>query len=213
MRALDELVRVLAQFRVFLSSFLHLLMSPDMFTVIAVVSAFGFGTVAVMYWQLHRQFACLQLELQRLSRQYRRTRNGIKIHQRLNTVEESQAELWDKMISLPRIGVKAAVYPHNKVQSRIDAQQPQLESCRHCSATHCFLLAVDCDMAQVLTLDVQPGTEVTKRDSATSGSFLPCLAIAAAMFILLGVSCTVPQPFHELDLKHGMCERLPFVAE
>ena len=94
LRALDELVRVLAQFRVFIFSFLHFLMSPDMFMVIAVVSAFGSGAVAVMYWQLHRQFTCLHLELHRLSRQYRRTRqNCIRVHQRLNTVEESQAEL------------------------------------------------------------------------------------------------------------------------
>ena len=57
------------------------------------VCACGLGMVAMMYWQLHRQFLCLQLELQRLSRQYRRTRrNCIKIHQRLNTVEEIQAD-------------------------------------------------------------------------------------------------------------------------
>ena len=65
-----------------------------MTAVIAFLCAFGLGTVVVMYWQLRRQFVCLQSELQRLSRQYRRTRrNCIKIHQRLNTVEESQAEL------------------------------------------------------------------------------------------------------------------------
>ena len=112
----------LAQTNFFLFSFLRLLFSSDMIAVIAVVCAFGLGTVAVMDWQLHRQFTCLQLELQRVSWKYRRTRrNCIKIHQRLNTVEESQAELMGQMISLLRIGVQAAVHPHNKVQSRIDA--------------------------------------------------------------------------------------------
>ena len=69
-------------------------MVSGMIALIAVMCASGLGMVAVMYWQLHRQFVCLQLELQRLSRQYRRTRrNCIELHQRLNTVEENQADL------------------------------------------------------------------------------------------------------------------------
>ena len=65
-------------------------MVSGMVVLIAVLCASGLGMVAVMYWQLYRQFVC------GYSWSYSDCLDiivCIKIHQCLNTVEENQADL------------------------------------------------------------------------------------------------------------------------